>query len=419
MAAVTGGRVSGAAQLIAVGVATADRHALSGEPLPPVHPYVAAALPAGSISIDAAGAITSMLDRVAPRADAGDRDAAERILAGRAADIPLDLLMQVIREAEARLDQDGVAPREEELRADRFVSIREDARGGLHLRAYFDPETGAPVKAAIESVVTRGIRANRQGDGCRSGLAGDTGAVPSAVVADERTIPQRQADALSMIARHVLGCGRMPSASATTLMVRTDLDVLVEGVGSASLDGLTGRISPGTVRKLAASAGIIPVVLGTDSLPLDLGRTARLFSPAQRIALGERDGGCACCGLDVAYTEAHHIDWWERDTGPTDLRNGVLLCPPCHTRVHEDAGQYASTEPGRSGSSRRRTSTSTGSHDSEARHDSGSPNCPRRCDREQKAPRRSCGVSAHSFTIEACRRSPAGRARCPWRTDGT
>ncbi|MEO8908262.1 MAG: HNH endonuclease signature motif containing protein, partial [Microbacteriaceae bacterium] len=46
--------------------------------------------------------------------------------------------------------------------------------------------------------------------------------------------------------------------------------------------------------------------------------------------------GCASCGLDIAYTEAHHIAWWKRDDGPSDLSNGVMLCPPCHTRIHND-----------------------------------------------------------------------------------
>jgi hypothetical protein len=38
---------------------------------------------------------------------------------------------------------------------------------------------------------------------------------------------------------------------------------------------------------MACEAGIIPLVLGGDSIPLDLGRTARIASPHQRIALGE------------------------------------------------------------------------------------------------------------------------------------
>jgi len=281
----------------------------------------------GAISVEAAAAIAGMLDRVAPRADIDDAAEMERLLAQRAADLPLDLLIRVIREAEARLDPDGVAPREEELRADRFLSMHEDTRGMLHGRFSLDPATGAPVKAAIEAVVTHAIRTAR-------GENADDSDGP--VIGDDRTIPQMQADALAMIAAHAIGCRRVPEVAATSLVIRTDVAALTDGVGHGSIDGLTAPVSSGTIRRLAASAGIIPVVLGTESLPLDVGRTARLFTPAQRIALGERDGGCACCGLDVAYTEAHHIDWWKRDSGPSDLINGVLLCPPCHTRMHED-----------------------------------------------------------------------------------
>jgi hypothetical protein len=128
----------------------------------------------------------------------------------------------------------------------------------------------------------------------------------------------------------------VPAAPSTTLVVRTSVEALTEGLGHGVFDGLDQPVSAGAIRRMAAMAGIIPMVLGGESLPLDQGRAARLFSPAQRIALGERDGGCACCGLGVAYTQAHHINWWERDSGPTDLINGVLLCPPCHVRMHSD-----------------------------------------------------------------------------------
>lgn len=35
-------------------------------------------------------------------------------------------------------------------------------------------------------------------------------------------------------------------------------------------------------------------------------------------------------------TKAHHIRWWTRDQGPTDLSNGVLLCETCHHRIHDN-----------------------------------------------------------------------------------
>ena len=355
LAASTGGRASEAAKLIAVGTDTAPRRALTGETLPPAHPHVATAFAAGAISIDAADAISGMLRRVAPRADSGQADRMERVLAQRAAELPFDLLLRVIREAEARLDQDGVAPREEELRADRSLIIRQEANGMLRLTARLDPETAAPVKAVIEAIVTHDIRATRPGSGAsavadstapafdgeeaaRDGSAVETGGdvADGSVIPDTRSIPQMQADALAMIARHVLGCNRVPAAPATSMVVRVNLETLVDGVGHARIDGLDHPVSAGTIRRMAASAGIIPAVLGTDSLPLDLGRTARGFTPAQRIALGERDGGCANCGIAVGYTEAHHIKWWKRDAGSTDLDNGVLLCPPCHARIHQD-----------------------------------------------------------------------------------
>ncbi|GAB3608997.1 HNH endonuclease signature motif containing protein [Humibacter ginsengiterrae] len=334
VAASTGGRASEAAKLIAVGTGTAPRRALTGEQLPPAHPHVAAALASGAIGLDAADAITGMLRRVAPGADAGQAEAMEKVLAERAAGLPFDLLLRVIREAEARLDQDGVAPREEELRADRSLTIRQDTNGMVRLTARLDPETAAPVKAAIEAIVTRDIRAARPGGDSSGDTPHDDADGP--VIADMRSVPQMQADALAMIARHVLGCNQVPATASTTVVVRMNLDTLVDGVGHGRIDGLDHPVSAGTLRRMAATAGIIPAVLGTDSVPLDLGRTARTFTAAQRIALSERDGGCSCCGLAVAYTEAHHILWWKRDTGPTDLDNGVLLCPPCHARIHQD-----------------------------------------------------------------------------------
>ena len=329
VAAATGGAVAGAFRMVGVGKATAPRLSLTGEVLPAPHPHVALGLAAGGLSVDAASAITSMLDRVALRADPAKADAIEKVLVERAADLPLSLLSRMIREAEARLDQDGLAPREEALRAETDARVWEDSRGMIRLNASFAPESGAPVKGAIESLVTSMIRAAGRDGGEKTEDAGP-------VIPDNRTIGQMQADAIVMIARHVAGCTKMPSVPSSTMVVRTDLAALIDGLGQGTLDGVLQPVSAGTIRKMAATASVIPAVFGGDSLPLDVGRDHRLFSRAQRLALAERDGGCACCGLDIAYAEAHHIQWWKRDNGPTDLENGVLLCPPCHTRVHED-----------------------------------------------------------------------------------
>jgi hypothetical protein len=90
------------------------------------------------------------------------------------------------------------------------------------------------------------------------------------------------------------------------------------------------------VRKLACDAQVIPALLGSDGQPLDLGRSTRTFTAAQRRALGLRDGpGCAFPGCDrpIAWCDAHHIVHWS-DGGHTDLTNGVLLCAHHHTLIH-------------------------------------------------------------------------------------
>ncbi len=115
-----------------------------------------------------------------------------------------------------------------------------------------------------------------------------------------------------------------------TLVVTIGVDALMDGVGIASLD-TGGRISAGEARRLACRAGLIPMVLNGDSIPLDLGREQRLFSKHQRIALAHQYGGCAAANCDrpPAWTEAHHPKSWASG-GRTDLRNGLPLCPPHH-----------------------------------------------------------------------------------------
>jgi hypothetical protein len=331
VAAATGGALAEASRMVSVGEATAARPSLTGDVLPPKHPHVARALDAGALSVEGAALITGMLDRVAARANPEQADAVEKVLVERGADVPNEFLRKMVREAEARLDRDGIKPREDEQRQNRFLSLREDSNGMVCINGRLDPETGAPVKAAIEGAVTAMLRAKRDehdGDVESDG--------PGSVLGDdERSIPQMQADALAMMARHLIGCDQAPGA-AITLVVRADVETLKDGIGYGTFDNLDQPVSASTVRKMAACAEIIPLVLGTDSLPLDVGRAARGFTKAQRIALLERDGGCACCGITAPYVEAHHILWWLRDKGRTDLSNGVMLCPACHIRIHTD-----------------------------------------------------------------------------------
>ena len=97
------------------------------------------------------------------------------------------------------------------------------------------------------------------------------------------------------------------------------------------------HLSSATARRLACDAAIIPMVLGGASQPLDVGRRRYRITGAQRRALVVRDGGCVWPGCDwpPGWCEAHHLDEWLRDDGPTDLDNLALLCHRHPYDLHE------------------------------------------------------------------------------------
>lgn len=90
-----------------------------------------------------------------------------------------------------------------------------------------------------------------------------------------------------------------------------------------------------TVRRIACDAGIIPIALGSDSEPLDVGREHRLVTPAIRRALIARDNGCVIpgCGAPPGHCDAHHLTHWA-DGGLTSTDNLALVCPPHHRAIH-------------------------------------------------------------------------------------
>jgi hypothetical protein len=140
---------------------------------------------------------------------------------------------------------------------------------------------------------------------------------------------------------------RLPrhGGSATTVLVTINFDTLRSQLGAAGLD--TGEaISAGEAMRLACNASIVPAVLGGKGQPLHLGRARRLFSSAQRLAMGLRDGGCRArgCTIPATWCEAHHAGVPWADGGRTDIDDGVLLCSWHHHRAH-DPGYRTDTLP--------------------------------------------------------------------------
>jgi hypothetical protein len=68
----------------------------------------------------------------------------------------------------------------------------------------------------------------------------------------------------------------------------------------------------------------------------------RLFTPQQKLALAQRDGGCIFPGCDrpPAWTDAHHARRSWADGGQTDVKDGCLLCGFHHRLVHRTDGDW-------------------------------------------------------------------------------
>ncbi|MDD7935762.1 DUF222 domain-containing protein [Actinomycetospora straminea] len=119
---------------------------------------------------------------------------------------------------------------------------------------------------------------------------------------------------------------------------------LAERGGHGTLDS-GHAVDPATVRRWACDAEIVPMLLGSRSEPLDVGRTQRTAPDALRRALNLRDGGCAFpgCTRRPRRCHAHHIRHW-LDGGPTALDNLCLLCRHHHQLIHHGHWQIEMIE---------------------------------------------------------------------------
>jgi hypothetical protein len=156
------------------------------------------------------------------------------------------------------------------------------------------------------------------------------------VEGDERTIEQQRADALVGI------CQKYAANTDPDGEIPPVINALVDVPTLAGLEaGLceTDRglpLSVDTVRRLCCHAEIGRILVGEHDEILNVGRTRRLFSRAQRRAMRYRDRGCCFpgCTRSVRQTRAHHMDPWSHG-GSTDLDRGCLLCWVHHRLVHE------------------------------------------------------------------------------------
>lgn len=129
------------------------------------------------------------------------------------------------------------------------------------------------------------------------------------------------------------------AGSAPTLLVTVPIDEMrkhADGQPALATVTRTSEMIPvAEATRIACEGAIQAAGADKNGTILKLGRSTRLFSPAQRKALNLEYPECATSGCDVpaAWCESHHIRWWSRG-GATDSGNGVNLCNYHHHQVH-------------------------------------------------------------------------------------
>ena len=300
---------------------------------PPWLSGVATQVASGEVSVGAAAAITTGLGAPSDSVAADDLlDAAERLLI-ETAGLPPEKVARRAREVRDELDVAGVADREALLRSKRFLRLTPQVDGMTRIFGMLDPESAALVTDAIDCVT-----APRRG-GPRF-LDPDELARAEQLEKDPRTTEQIALDALVEMIR-IAGAadtGRVFGIRKPAVRVHVDARDLETGDrdGYATVEGQTATISIATAEGLACADGYQTVIFHSDG-SIDVGRTQRLFTSRQRIALAAIWGGCAVetCDRPPSWTEAHHSVPWSHG-GRTDIADGILLCRHHHMLLHNN-----------------------------------------------------------------------------------
>jgi len=291
---------------------------------------IATAVASGSVSVLAAEAIHVGLGEPTATVTPDDLAAATDVLLAAAPEMPVRRLAAQARAIRDSLDTAGVAEREAALRERRFLRLIPQADGMTRISGLLEPESAALVSSAFDAVTSPrrgGVRFVDPDEKHRAQL----------IVDDPRTTEQLLADAFVEMVR-IAGAadtGRVFGQHRPAVTVHVDVRDLDRGTGAAHLDGDGVPVSIDTAKRLACTAGSIPVLFAFGE-PLDVGRAQRTVTDRQRIAMAARDGGCRFpeCERPPSWCEAHHIDEWARDLGLTNVDSGVLLCRFHHLMVH-------------------------------------------------------------------------------------
>ncbi|WP_024818640.1 DUF222 domain-containing protein [Arthrobacter sp. 31Y] len=369
---------------------------MTGQDIPARREILADAVGSALVPSRSATIISTALDKVRHLTDYQTITRMEQALTTTAVETDPDFLTKMTKRWIDYIDHDGPEPSEEILRQHQGAFLRRRRRYGLHHIEIFATDeqyetlTTVMNTATNPRLTTTGASADTE--------AGDGAGAGAGPVLDLRTRPQKHLNGLVGACSVAMTTGKLPANGGlrpqltVTISYQELLNQLNDtshhedhgrtgtgpnhgngglpststgtdagtGIGAGNIDGtgartgsgsrsgpgsrsrsgtatFLGPIHPTTIRKIACDADILPVLLGSDSRILDIGRTTRIFPPHIRKAITARDGGCAFpdCTMPAPWCEAHHTTYWSHG-GTTSTDNGTLLCSHHHHLIHKE-----------------------------------------------------------------------------------
>jgi len=298
------------------------RWSLTGERLETLLPEVAAGQASGMVSAEQAKVIAQTLDELPASVDPADVLAAERHLVTAATQLPPRQVGIAGRRILAQLDPDGVLASDAEHARRRSFTLISEADGGYRAVGRLTPACGALLLSWLSP-----RSAPRPAQGGRS-----------PALADSRNHGQRMHDALHELAGlAVRRTELVDSGAPAQVIISITADQLDDRQGLAETT-FGQLLTVDQALKLADEAAITLLLRDARGVVLREGRTKRIATRGQTLALIARDGGCSFpdCDKPPEWCQRHHILAWA-DGGATDLDNLTLLCGG-HHREFEAAG---------------------------------------------------------------------------------
>jgi Domain of unknown function (DUF222) len=206
------------------------RTAITGEPLQPLLPNVAAAQAAGAIGAEHVRIIRRFFTDLPSAVDIETRQQCEATLARIAAEHTPDALRKAAERLMALVHPDGDFSDADRARRRSLIIGKQEADGMSKISGLLDPEARATIDAVFAKWAAPGMCNPDDETPCVDGTPSE-----AAIQGDMRSPAQRNHDALKAMGRSVLTSGQLGQHNGlpATIIVSTTLQELESGCGQA------------------------------------------------------------------------------------------------------------------------------------------------------------------------------------------